>query len=309
MRLGTGAEMVQTPSKQNTGAVLVAFNPEPGLAERLRAIRGQISAMLVVDNSAEAAPQWLRDALSTLDIELASNGQNLGVGSALNQGLEWARERGLDWLATFDQDTFVYDSYMEAVGQAFENCPERDRVAMLGANYIESSRKEPWVSVGLGRQGWAEVVCLITSGSLVSMEAAESLGPFRDDFFVDLIDFEYCLRARANGLKVIVATTPLMEHAVGEPTWCRLLWKKNLTTPNHSPSRHYYFTRNHLVVIRRYFWRERGAILATINTRLKEIVLVICCERGKLGKLRGMALGALDAVRGRMGPADQGQFW
>ena len=293
--------MAEIPSRQNTGAVVVAFNPEPNLVERLRAIRGQVSAVLIVDNSEQEAPQWLRDAVSGLDAELISNECNLGIGAALNQGLDWARERGLKWLATFDQDTMVYDSYIEGAGKAFGACPDRDRVAIVGCNYVESYRREAFWR-GDGSEAWVEVVSVITSGSLVRLEVAEALGPFRDDFFVDLIDFEYCLRARARGFMIILSTAPLMEHAVGEPTWCRLLWKKNLTTPNHSPSRQYYFTRNHLVVMKKYMMRERGAVMRTIKTRAKEIVLVICCERGKLGKIRGMVLGAFDALRGRMGP-------
>lgn len=299
--------MAATPSRANTGAVVVAYNPDADLAERLRAIRSQFDAVLVVDNSGHAPPQWLADAVSLLGLQLVSNERNVGVGAALNQGLDWARELGFDWLATFDQDSTVYETFIEGISEAHEQCPERDLIAIIGPNYVESRRKELWVAPTPDQQDWMEVVCLITSGSLVNLKAAETLGPFRADFFIDLIDYEYCLRARSKGLKVVLATTPLMEHAVGEPTWVRLLWKKNLTTPNHTPLRHYYFTRNHLAVIARYLLREPGPVLQTIRTRMKEVVLVICCEQGKLGKLGAMARGVFDALLGRMGQAGQEQ--
>lgn len=295
--------MAESPSKQNTGAVVVAFNPDVGLIERLEVMRRQVGDALVVDNTLPAdRREWLTEATTRLGIELISNERNLGVGAALNQGLEWARERKLDWLLTLDQDTFMYDCLMSTVGEVFDACPIRDNVALIGSNYLESYRNEPWWPVDSSDppSAWTEVISLITSGTLVSVDIAGVLGPFREDYFVDLIDFEYCLRARGKGYGVILAKRPLMDHSVGEPTWCRLLWK-TLTTPNHSQSRHYYYTRNHLVLIRQYLLREPGPVLGTVKTRLKEVILVACCESGRWRKVGGMIRGVLDALRGRMG--------
>ena len=295
-------QMVNSPSKHNTGAVLVAYYPDEGLMDRLRAIEEQVSSALIVDNTpTEDRRHWLADTAALPGVELVLNDQNRGVAAALNQGLEWARERGLEWLLTLDQDTRPYADMVSTMGLVYDSCPERDRVAMIGSNYIERCWKQPfWHGESKGPEDWVEVVFLITSGSLVSLRAVETVGGFRDEFFIDLVDSEFCLRARKKGFSLILAKKPLMDHGIGEPVWCRFLWRR-LTTANHSPVRHYYFTRNYLTLMREYLPTERAAMLATIKPRLKEIVLVLCCEREKWPKIRAMMLGVLDSFRKRMG--------
>lgn len=294
--------MAEAPSKQNTGAVIVAFHPDQGIIDRLPALREQVCRVLIVDNTPkEDRALWLPDAAIALGAELVSNDENVGIAAALNQGLEWARGYGFEWLLTLDQDSDPYQDMLPTLGSVFEDCQYRDRVAMIGSNYIERAWKEPfWKGEASGQQDWVDVVFVITSGSIVSLQAAEVIGPFREDFFIDLVDSEYCLRARGKGYQVILAKKPLMDHGIGEPRWCRLLWKK-LTTANHSPLRHYYFTRNHLTLMREYLPAERAAMLATIKPRLKEIVLVLCCERGRWSKLAAMARGAFDAFSAKKG--------
>ncbi len=294
--------MAESPSKQNTGAVVIAYHPDPGLIDRLRTVREQVCRTLVVDNTPqEDREQWLSDAAAELELDLISNEKNLGVARALNQGIGWARNLGLKWLLTVDQDSLVYDCMLPTLKLVSDDYPHRDRLAMIGSNYIERAWKEPfWRGEAKGPEDWVESVFLITSGSIVSLDAVNAVGPFREEFFIDLVDSEFCLRARRKGFRVILAKKPLMDHGIGEPTWCRLLWKK-LTTANHSPARHYYFTRNHLALMREYLPTERAAMLATIKPRLKEIMLVLCCEQGRWCKMRAMIRGALDAARGKMG--------
>ena len=56
---------------------------------------------------------------------------------------------------------------------------------------------------------------IITSGNLLSLRAFDTIEPFMDDFFVDHVDNEYYLMARAKGYYVIVTSKPIMEHRLG----------------------------------------------------------------------------------------------
>lgn len=278
---------------------MVTYNPADGLADRVRAIRDQVAAVLVVDNASSEGCALLRECASLQGVEISWNATNRGVAAALNQGLEWARGKGFDWLVTLDQDTVVADSFVSSLDAVLAAHPDPGGIGLVGSNYVESYRGELLLPTEGSK--WVEVVFAITSGMLVPVAVADKIGPFREDFFIDLVDHEYCLRARSHGYSVILARAPLMQHKVGEPTWTKLLWKL-VTTPNHSPDRHYYISRNLLIVARDYMFKEPGPVLGALATRVKEILLVICCERNKWAKLSATARGALDALRGRMGP-------
>ena len=202
---------------------------------------------------------------------------------------------------TFDQDTLVYDSLLDTLGAVVDSREDSDSLAIIGGNYVENHRGEAfWQCDSSTEGGSLEVPWVITSGSLLSLAATETIGPFREDWFIDLIDTEYCLRARSKGFKVLLTMTPLMEHTVGEPQFCRILGRR-LTTPNHSASRHYYAARNHLLLLRQYRRREPEAMSSITSARRKETVLMLLCEKGRSAKLWSTLKGVMDGLLGKTG--------
>ena len=59
---------------------------------------------------------------------------------------------------------------------------------------------------------------MISSGSLVSLEALREIGPFREDFFIDMVDTEWSLRGWARGRGSWIAESVPMRHALGKGT-------------------------------------------------------------------------------------------
>ena len=137
---------------------------------------------------------------------------------------------------------------------------------------------------------------MITSGSLLSLPAYKVIGAFREEFFIDCVDLEYCLRARAHGFRVIMACKPLMEHSIGCLSEHRLPWKKTGTS-NHAAFRQYFMTRNILIVVREYMRKEPGWVLATLWSRAKSILLVCLFEKKRFHKIGYFLLGGLDGIR------------
>jgi rhamnosyltransferase len=152
----------------------------------------------------------------------------------------------------------------------------------------------------------AEVATVITSGSLVPLAIAARLGPFRDDFFIDLVDDEYCLRARSRGYKVLLIPRPLTVHALGNPIIRRLPWR-TIGTSNHSARRRYYMTRNRIMLLKQYAFREPGWATRTLFIRLKSFVLLLLLDDHRVSKLRLMWHGMLDGIAGRTGELPAGR--
>jgi rhamnosyltransferase len=136
----------------------------------------------------------------------------------------------------------------------------------------------------------------MTSGCLLDLVAWQVVGPFRDDFFIDFVDNEYCLRLRREGYRVLRANRANLEHAVGD-----ISRYGPLIATNHSPLRRYYKTRNRLWVFREYLPDFPGHCLFDLVRLAKEIGSILLFEVEKWAKLRMMWRGFRDFRRERFG--------
>lgn len=303
------------PNKENTCCVFVTFHPDDAFPERLARVAPQVARIVIVDNKSDpAAISMLQREATRWDATLILNDSNVGQASALNQGMRWAIDQGYDWMLTMDQDSIAYGNLVEGLAGVHQSWPRTDKVAIIGANYLDGNNSMPLFSIddevvrvmhkrpeGPGPHLAVEAVTVITTGCLTSLAAAKVIGPFRDEFFIDRVDDEYCLRARAKGFKVLLTTKILMEHVIGTPTRGDLLWKKNLIALNASPTRRYYQSRNHAVLAREYFATEREWVKWSLRVRWKEMMLMLFLERDRTRKILKVLQGLFDAIVGRMG--------
>jgi rhamnosyltransferase len=186
-----------------------------------------------------------------------------------------------------------------AVADAF---PESDRLAVIGAAFRDVN-KESTAPVRDAVSGeWEEAELVITSGSLIPLASHARVGPFREEFFIDYVDMEYCYRARSRGLRVIRTAKPLMSHAIGNYSAHQFLGRKKWTS-NHSADRRYYIARNDTVMLREYgnykfgLWRLKS--FARSFRLFKRITFY---ENEKIKKIAAVWQGWRDGLRGHMGP-------
>ncbi|MCS7049130.1 MAG: glycosyltransferase family 2 protein [Verrucomicrobiae bacterium] len=283
-------------------AVVITYNPDGGFLARARAIAQQVDDLVVVDNYSYSQPE-LRRECEVAGFGFIANPQNLGVGVALNQAVQWAQRRGFPWALFFDQDSLPKpDCAAELLAIAHAAGHVRP-VGLVGANYWDGSRGQYLVEPS-SAQRWIETASVITSGSLLSIAAYKVAGPFREDFFIDSIDIEYALRLRAHGFAVLLSSKPLMNHAIGAPSRHRFLWKY-VVCSNHSPMRRYYITRNRLIVVRSYFRREPLWALKHLRGLVNHCVLTVLYEKERARKFRAIALGLCHGLRGVSGKLDR----
>ncbi len=285
-------------------AVLVTYHPDGGFAQRLRDILQQVGAAVVVDNgSAGAQLEMLRELASEQRAALVLNGANVGLARALNIGLEHAVALGFAWAVLLDQDSRIDADMVKTLLAVRASFADQARLALIGAGFREQHRQSPKIA-RLEHRGneWQEVETVITSGSLLSLSAYEHIGPFREEFFIDHVDTEYCVRARARGYRVLKTLRPIMTHSIGKPTQHRLLWMQKWTS-NHSAERRYYITRNHAVML-----RERGgpipgswALMALVSG-LNACKRIAFYEEAKREKIAAVFAGWRDGIQGKMGP-------
>jgi rhamnosyltransferase len=283
--------------KRSILAIVVTYYPGSGFAERFERLAGQVDAVLIVDNnSSPEAVSMLREAAARLEMHLIRNSDNLGVAAALNVGVAYAIANGYQWALLFDQDTAPGDNMVEGLREAYHAFLRTEKIAVIGSNYKESlNGRLHFPAPATNGCSWREHRTVITSGSLVSLRAYREIGPFRDEFFADCVDHEYCLRARSKGFKVIMTTKPLMIHGVGQATSHRLLWK-DVHPTNHSAWRHYYMIRNHTLLIRDYVLTEPVWAFTTLYALCKSVMVSYLFEEDNFKKMTFCVLGLWDGL-------------
>jgi rhamnosyltransferase len=148
---------------------------------------------------------------------------------------------------------------------------------------------------------WREVRTAITSGSLVRVAVFGAVGLFDDALFIDSVDHDFCLRCRRRGLLVIESRDQVLEHAIGQATVDRLLWRE-VTPAHHSPMRRYYITRNSLEMCRRYLftdfiWTAEQLYLLGVGA-----LAMLFLEDQRRAKTWAMLRGVRDFALRRFGP-------
>jgi rhamnosyltransferase len=292
-------------------AVVVSYNPPPGLADRIRATLQQTAAVVIVDNASDSPPDLDGlDAGERARVHLQRQPRNLGLAAALNLGIEQAGRMGASWVQLLDHDSCPQPGMVQRMRRLLPACAGRARtaIAVPRSAYAHPDIRCRWPASARGQRLWFRFVyaarmpapqavdLAIGSGMLLDVEAWRRIGRFDDALFIDLVDTEFCLRARACGYDVIAVPDAVLTHALGEVSQRRLLGRAVFPT-HHSALRHYYLSRNRIVLTRRFGLRYPNWLFYETMSALKLTLKVALFEPQRGAKLASMWRGTVDGLR------------
>lgn len=284
-------------------AIITTYRPNDGFSDNVQRVHKQVALVVIVDdgdspNNVARLHNWFSRASNVI---LHHNEANLGVAVALNKGISIARSKGYQWVLMLDDDTIIdpdmvknlIESWNHMAGQAGKP------VAIMGMTYRDShpGKIEPCPTKG---PLFVEKRGIVTSGSLMPMDVFDRVGPFREELFIDSVDYDFCMRARAKGFRVIKVGRVGMTHTLGHIIESEVFGLK-LETTDHSAVRRYYLYRNSIVLAREYFRRDPLYAIAALVFQCKTLVLVLLLEKDRCQKICMMWRGVLDAWRHRLG--------
>lgn len=295
---------MSAPSQHNVCAVIVTYQPDEGFPARLERILAQFPLVIVVDNGSQSiAAEMLHQQATHPQVRLVTNQTNLGIATALNQGAELAMQQGFEWIVTFDQDTQVFPDLLAALIDVYEKCGGGN--VLIGSNYWDAHRKSDFVQCKNNiRVGFLERKTLITSGTLLSLVLFKAIGSFRDDYFIDSVDHEFCLRARAHGCRILISCRSLMSHSIGAHVE-KAGWLRQFMSFNHSPTRKYFIARNTIATVKSYFLQEPMWGMRQGWRLLSDFASILLFESEKLKKATAFMVGVAHGVTGKMGPIEK----
>ncbi|MGH8782883.1 glycosyltransferase family 2 protein [Paraburkholderia sp.] len=290
------------------GVVVVFYNPDVACVVRANRLAAMMHCV-VVDNS--PSPRTAGEVGLSAAINYLPNGANLGIATAINQGVASLIHDGFDTAILFDQDSDPSKQLLDGLPRLLEDALRRhERVALIGPAYEDSRLGDvaPFVRFGylkLRRVPPAgvtpiDVDFLISSGSCINLDAWREIGPMDDALFIDLVDLEWCVRARSKGFTVLGAPELRLAHELGgEPV--RVFGR---LYPSHSPLRHYYHFRNAVALIKRSYvpctWKSTELVKFPFRLAIYGLFL-----QPRLGHLRMALTGIWHGLIGRMGALEQ----
>jgi len=293
-------------------AVVVTYHPElESLSNLLDSLRTQVVGIVVADNGSDGGVETLLESddfgsLTRIDLQ-----GNIGVAAAINRGVELALSFGATHLLLSDQDSAPPHGMVDLLLAECSVLQARGiLVAAVGPQYVDR-RAGHTASFVKTRGLWlcgiksgvadslVEVDFLITSGSLISAETWRVIGGMEEMLFIDYVDIEWGLRARARSYRSYGTFRCEMGHSLGD----RRMNIFGLAVPVHSPLRHYYQIRNPVWMYRQTWVPLNWKIVDAVRLLLR-FVFYSLMTPPRLKNMTFMMRGFIDAVRGRMGRFD-----
>lgn len=241
---------------KNVCAVVVTYNPNlETLSKLLGGLKQEGALLVIVDNGSEQDIKSWNDAQGVLADEVICLESNLGLAKAQNVGIEHAKQHHMKYVLLMDQDSLPEDSMLSLL---YEKGEEIGNFGAIGPYFRDPEKNLPTPLVAvrglrLTRRKLAddetepvEVDFLIASGSLISLRTIEIVGLMREEFFIDYVDIEWCLRAKSKGFRNYCLPTARMNHSLGD----RSVLFFGRALPLYKPLRNYYHFRNALLVYR-----------------------------------------------------------
>ena len=141
---------------------------------------------------------------------------------------------------------------------------------------------------------------VITSGSFIPISVLDDVGVMREELFIDFVDIEWCLRARAKGYEIVSFHQVEIAHYLGDSSVSFM----GTNYPIHSPLRMYYYFRNamYLYRIKEIDWNWR---LVDATRNLFRFLFYMLFVKDRLTYFKYIIKGYYHGLIKRMGKLEE----
>ena len=246
---------------------------------RLTEAAPEVERILVVNGS--APPAGLDPGVTV--VELADNA---GYAGGANAGAAAAQARGATHLLLLNDDVLVEPGCVAALAAAAgDDKAAAPRIEAPGADAFSGARIDERRGFGVHAAGATDY--LTGAALLVPCTVWDLVGPFDERLFLYYEDVDWCVRARALGVRLVVAPDARAAHATGSSTGGA-----------RGPTWAYYATRNRLWFLAGL--RGRGAARREA-ARSAAAAVASLARGGSRAVARARLEGIADWSRGRFG--------
>lgn len=238
-------------------SIIILYNPNlQKLYQLFESVYLQVQSLIFVDNSPDDTiitqnKNWVM-GLNNHHCHYLSMGDNLGIATAQNGGIEFARNLNADFVLLLDQDSILPKNMVSNLLSAYQGLIKKNKqVALVAPCFVDEKtgqlskifkRSKLFPNKALPNQEpYIEVDYMIASGSLIPVTVLDKVGIMKDDLFIDWVDIEWGYRARAFDYLSYVIPSVIMIHSIGD----EMVAGVSL----HSDFRNYFIVRNCVFLI------------------------------------------------------------
>ena len=215
--------------KRKIAIGLVIYNSDVSLKTRLHEIIELGFSVYIFDNSpVNGSIRVLSQTYTRETFRYITCGKNVGLGYGISALCAEAYYDKFEALVFFDQDTVFKGETIEFIENFYINNQN------LKANYstIVFNSKHP------EKKTIKDVLVAISSGSLFLLENVKKINWHNENYFVDCVDYEFCLRSNNNHFKIgEYSSTPGFDHESEQPDVKYIVFGKAFLLRKYSMSR------------------------------------------------------------------------
>lgn len=274
-------------------AVVTAYHPDERLAAVVDAALTSCSTVVVADNTPGDAPS-LADKFDDERVQVLRTGHNRGLAGALNLGLDHLPQ-DVEAVLFLDQDSVLP---AELVAGLLGHLADPS-IGVVGPTPVDAETGGRYERGADRHAALDDRPSIITSGMLVRRSCFEAVPRFREDFFVDCVDSDFCLRVRRSGSRVVRDAALVLPHSIGSgrdhrlgPLTVRVL---------HYPAwRHYWIARNGIVLSREFGAGERSFALTNALFTARWLVVTALFDERRRSSVPAVLQGLWHGLTGRV---------
>lgn len=186
----------------------VVFNAEAGFLIRVQMAVESGFNVFVFDNSPQH--DLVRNFCANKEkVKYLTCGKNLGLGLGISFVCAQAFYENNSALVFFDQDSVFNEDTLNFIEEFYLSRPELElthsAVVFSAKDYATQRNQDCFKNVSLA----------INSGSLFYLGNLKKIGWHNSKYFVDCVDYEFCLRSKINGFKIgEYSCTPGFDHSI-----------------------------------------------------------------------------------------------
>ena len=277
------------------GVVVVLFDPNEENINNLAQFTTLGVKVCAVDNSAygNVIPE---------NYHYIHNNNQGGIAGAFNKGITYLLQNGCDFIFTFDQDSVLPHNFFDSMRDFIS----KNIAKMVVPDFIDTNSRTHASFINLDKWSYKvtrtdkNTAFAISSGMGFDTSVWALIGPFTEDYIIDHVDTEICLKALRNNISIFVNYDICLEHQIGNRSVHKFLgvtFKPN----HHNYKRKYYIVRNGTHLSLKYLIDYPSYFFMNFLRIVHELLCVVLYEKDKLRKLRYMLKGLFHAICGKLG--------